>query len=91
MISSSIYFLGEVLSKEINKPALVCSGLIRLSLKEEFDPPPISYQYKHYKQAIKNTLSKKLHKLGVANVDDVISNLIEKLKENQFMVSLTNI
>ena len=91
MYSDIISLFGGYLSKIISKPIPACRGVFRLAIydlgyKEKmFD---IGLNYDELNQIISNSLKKRLLRLHVINLDEVIIELKRKLMENQAFLTM---
>ena len=88
-----ISFLGEILSKKINKPVMPSTGLIRLAVKDEFKSNVKVNQltYEDFQRIFQNSLKKRLEYLGITNLDTIIEELLIELKTNQSLITMMTV
>jgi hypothetical protein len=77
---------GNILSKVIDKPAVACRGIIRLSiydsgLRERMNQGLINF--KDMMHVVRNALRRRLERLFIRDLDNVIDNIEQELIENQ--------
>lgn len=88
-----IFFLGELLSKEIGISEAASRGLIKLAIKEELGP----YQelntidLRDYQKIIQNSLKNRLLKLNIENFKQIIDVLLKEILENQSLITMEKI
>ncbi len=68
-------------------------GLLKLAIKDELGPfKPISeINFSDFKSVIKNSLSLRLIKLDIPNIDILIEYMLEHLTKNQSLVTMVRV
>lgn len=85
--------MGENLAKNLNISPPAARGLIKLSIKDEFGPfkPMTQLNYEDFRAIITQSLKKRLLNLEVVNIEDVISNMLEDLNQNQSVITMAGV
>ena len=88
-----IKYLSIILSEEVNLTPSASGGLIRLAIKDEIGPfkPIKQLDLKDYKTSCENALKKRLQKLGVDNIDQIIKRIVNELIQNQSLIIMENV
>ena len=88
-----ITFLGEKLSKKINKELMPTKGFLRLAIKDQFgmDVKIKNLTYQDFKKVFQTTLKKRLKAIEVSNLDEIIEYLTNELKNNQSLLTMMSI
>ncbi|MGV9171115.1 MAG: hypothetical protein ACOC44_08245 [Promethearchaeia archaeon] len=85
-----IKVLGKELAEHIEISPAAARGLIKLALKDEFDPfkPFEEFSYTELKKAIQHSLNSRLKKLQIKNRKKIIKLMKKELKENQSLITM---
>jgi len=85
-----IKYLSIILAEEIKLSPSASSGLIRLAIKDEIGPftPLHHLNLSDYKTSCENALRRRLSKLGVVNIDQIIKRLMIELIKNQSLATM---
>lgn len=88
-----IYYLGEILSKEIGISEAASRGLIKLAIKEELTPfqKLDTMDLRDYQKVIQNSLKKRLDNLNIENFKQIIEKLLKEILENQSLITMEKI
>ena len=86
-----INYLGDKLSEHINITPAASRGLLKLAIKDEIGPfkPLELISFNDLKNVINNSLEKRLHKLNIENLQEIIKNLLEELTKNQSLITMS--
>ena len=86
-----INYLGDRLSEHINITPAASRGLLKLAIKDEVGPfkPLELISFNDLKNVINNSLEKRLHKLNIENLQEIIKNLLEELTKNQSLITMS--
>ena len=88
-----IAYLGNKLAEKIDISPPAARGLLKLSIKDELDPfKPISQiTFNELKSVIENALNQRLIKLEISNKDEIIKFMLEELKANQSLITMSKV
>jgi len=88
-----IKYLSIVLSEEVNLSPSASGGLIRLAIKDEIGPfkPFKQLDLNDYKTSCENALKKRLQKLGVNDIDQIIKRIVNELIQNQSLITMEKV
>lgn len=82
-----ISFFGEKLAKKINKAVLPSSGIIRMAIKDSQKEPSL-ITVEELRAVFSSSLKDYLHKLRIADVDEVSVHMISELDKNQSLLTM---
>ena len=88
-----ITYLADVLAEKIDKSPLATRGLIKLAIQDELGPfyPLNKINYNDLKSSIHNSLMERLVKLKIQDAERWIDLLLYELKNNQSLITFSNI
>ena len=88
-----IKYLSIILSEQVNLSPSACGGLIRLAVKDEIGPykPTNQLNLEDYKKSCENALKHRLEKLGVDNIDQIITRIVNELIQNQSLITMETV
>lgn len=88
-----INVLAEKLGKKIGISPAAARGLLKLAIKDELGSF-INYKNLKYEQLesiIENSLRKRLEKLNIENIDQIINYLEDKKKKYQSLITMEKV
>jgi hypothetical protein len=88
-----IKYLSIILSEQVNLSPSASAGLIRLAIKDEVGPfkPINQLKFKDYKNSCENRLRERLKKLDLENIDQIVRRLLNKLVQNQSLITMEKV
>ena len=88
-----IKLLGDILANEIKISQPAARGLLKLSIKDELGPFKLyeNLSYEDFRRSIMNALSNRLKKLNFENVEKIIEFILNKLNENQSLITIAGV
>lgn len=86
-----INYLGDKLSEHINITPAASRGLLKLAIKDELGPfkPLELISFNDLKNVINNSLERRLNKLDIQNLQNILKNLLEELTKNQSLITMS--
>ena len=88
-----INLLGVILAQKIDISQAAARGLLKLSIKDELGPfksyDEISLQ--NLKSVIENSLKRRLVRLEVSDLENLIQILVNVLIENQSLITISKV
>ncbi len=82
-------YFGEYVAKLIGKKAIICKGLIRLSVKDKYpNKIPEQLNYDEIKEIFNTKLKQRLENVGIPEVNKVISDLNKFLVQSQSLLTI---
>ena len=91
-MSEVVTFLGNMLAQLIHKPVLVSKGFVRLAFKDAGLALLLSQNALDLMEinfVIENHLKKRLEKLRIENVDDIVSSLSMGMIKSQVILTMS--
>ena len=85
-----IKLLGNLLANQINVSQPAARGLIKLSIKDELGPfkPLENLSYEEFRETFENALRVRLINLDFKNINKIITFMLDKLNENQSLITI---
>ena len=80
---------GEYLANLIDKKAIVCKGLIRLSVKDKFpNRTPEQLSYDEIKEIFNTSLKERLENVDIPDVNKIVNDLNKHLVQSQSLLTI---
>ena len=86
-------FLGNILAQSVNISPPAARGLFRLAIKDRFGPfkPIEKLNYEEIRSVILDSLPKRLKKLDVENINELIDYIADELTKNQSLITMSSV
>jgi hypothetical protein len=90
---SLIHFLGDILANELNISIYAARALLKLSIKDELGPfyDLNKINYSLIKKVVNNSLISRLKKLEIEKPENIIKIILNKLAQNQSLLTFESI
>ncbi|MFX0024122.1 MAG: hypothetical protein ACFE9S_17475 [Candidatus Hermodarchaeota archaeon] len=88
-----IKYLSIILSEQIDLSPSASAGLIRLAIKDTVGPfkPINQLNFKDYKISCEINLKKRLQKLNINNINQIIISILDELVQNQSLITMEKV
>ncbi|MFX1398584.1 MAG: hypothetical protein ACFFAS_16265 [Promethearchaeota archaeon] len=83
-----VQFFGNIIAKKTGLKRMVCSGMIRLALRDMKNDPEM-YDIRKVKILIKEFINNRLERAGIENKNELIHLLLLELSKNQSLLTMS--